>query len=112
MIDVSMFLAEMYPNDHWSVEGVPQNEAEYKRQVTWNSDNKQPTWEEIEVSWGLVNYKAEYRKVQELRQLAYSTEADPIYFQWQRNNGKTQQDWLGAIAAIEERFPYPPEPAS
>lgn len=38
---------------------------------------------------------------------AYAAEADPLFFKWQRGeDGVTEQEWLDAVAAIRERFPY------
>lgn len=39
--------------------------------------------------------KAEYREI-----------SDPIFFQWQRGE-KTEQDWLDAVTAINDKYPYP-----
>lgn len=38
------------------------------------------------------------------RRDAYTVEADPIFFKWQRNEA-TQQEWLDKIAEIKARFP-------
>jgi len=40
------------------------------------------------------------------RAQAYSSEADPLYFQWQRGEA-TQGDWLNKIAEIKQRYPMP-----
>lgn len=42
------------------------------------------------------------------RASAYSEEADPLYFKWQRNEG-TEQEWLDKVAEIRGRYPYPGE---
>lgn len=42
--------------------------------------------------------------VDELRQAAYTAEADPVFFKWQRGEA-TQQDWLDVIADIKARYP-------
>ncbi len=34
---------------------------------------------------------------------AYSIEADPLFFKWQREEG-TKQDWLDKVAEIQLRF--------
>jgi hypothetical protein len=37
---------------------------------------------------------------------AYTAEADPIFFQYQRGEA-TEQDWLDKIEEIRVRYPYP-----
>lgn len=39
-----------------------------------------------------------------LRQAAYQSESDPLYFKWQRGEA-TQEQWLDKIAAIKSRYP-------
>ncbi len=39
---------------------------------------------------------------------AYKTEADPLFFKYQRGE-TTEQEWLDKIEEIRERFPYPQE---
>lgn len=41
-----------------------------------------------------------------LRRAAYSAEADPIYFLWQRGEA-TQAEWLAKVAEIRARYPEP-----
>jgi hypothetical protein len=38
------------------------------------------------------------------RQLAYTAEADPLFFKWQRKE-VTKKDWTDKIAEIKSRFP-------
>jgi hypothetical protein len=40
-----------------------------------------------------------------LRKIAYPNQSDPIFFQWQRGL-KTEQEWLDAVAAVHEQYPY------
>ena len=40
------------------------------------------------------------------RQAAYTQEADPLFFKYQRGEA-TEQEWLDKIEEIRERFPYP-----
>jgi hypothetical protein len=49
----------------------------------------------------------EIEEVKRNRQAAYQAEADPIFFQAQREAGFKMEDWHAKIAEIEERFPYP-----
>jgi hypothetical protein len=43
-----------------------------------------------------------------LRQSAYATEADPLFFQWQAGEA-TQEEWLSKREEIRLRYPYPTE---
>lgn len=45
-------------------------------------------------------------KVETLRRVAYSLEADPLYFGWQRGEN-SEQAWLDKVAEIRDRHPYP-----
>jgi len=40
------------------------------------------------------------------RVLAYRHEADSLFFKWQRGEA-TEQEWLGKVQQIRERYPYP-----
>lgn len=40
------------------------------------------------------------------RRGAYITEADPLFFGWQRGEN-TEQAWLDKVAEIRDRYPYP-----
>jgi len=42
------------------------------------------------------------------RSAAYTAEADPIFFKWQRGEA-TEQEWLDKIEEIRARYPYPDE---
>jgi hypothetical protein len=49
---------------------------------------------------------ADFNKEQSNKRLAaYTLEADPIFFKWQRQQA-TQQEWLDKVAEIQARFPY------
>jgi len=52
----------------------------------------------------IQNESAEQIKQQ--RQSAYQTEADPIFFKWQRKEA-TEQEWLDKVAEIKNKFPKP-----
>lgn len=43
-------------------------------------------------------------QIDALRKAAYQSEADPLYFKWQRGES-TQQAWLDKIAEIRQRHP-------
>jgi hypothetical protein len=40
-----------------------------------------------------------------LRAKAYSTQSDPIFFEWQRDT-KTEQEWLDAVEQVKLQYPY------
>jgi hypothetical protein len=42
------------------------------------------------------------------RSAAYTAEADPLFFKYQRGEA-TEQEWLGKIEEIRARYPYPEE---
>lgn len=44
----------------------------------------------------------------ELRRAAFSAEADPIFFEWQRGES-TEQAWLNKVAEIRARYPATPD---
>jgi len=70
------------------------------------------TPEEIEEA-AIYNAAAHQRAVEDVnlqRRNAYQIESDPIYFQAQRGDTYTLDDWKAKIAEIDERFPYPEAP--
>lgn len=44
------------------------------------------------------------------RRSAYQLESDPIYFQAQRGDTYTLEDWKAKVSEIDERYPYPTAP--
>lgn len=45
---------------------------------------------------------------EQIRRMAYETEADPLFFKWQRGTA-TEQEWLDKVAEIKARYPDTPE---
>ena len=45
------------------------------------------------------------QKQSELREEQYKLKSDPIFFQFQRG-AKTEQEWLDAVAAVQDKYPY------
>lgn len=41
-------------------------------------------------------------------QVAYTQEADPLFFKWQAGES-TEQEWLAKRGEIRARYPYPEE---
>lgn len=58
--------------------------------------------DDYETPQQIAGYNAE-QKVK--RAEAYKEETDPMYFQAQRGD-ITEQEWLDAVDAIKERYPY------
>lgn len=65
------------------------------------------------LGWDIVDLSEEERtksitdfnNIQEVsRSIAYKTEADPLFFKWQRGEA-TQENWLAKIQEIKQRFP-------
>lgn len=52
-------------------------------------------------------YDRAVAEVNNQRRIAYQAESDPIYFQAQRGDTYTLEDWKAKIAEIDERYPYP-----
>lgn len=70
------------------------------------------TPEEIEerAIWEAGQHQRDIDAVTELRRFAYQQESDPIYFQAQRGDTYTLEDWKAKIAEIDARYPYPTAP--
>lgn len=43
-----------------------------------------------------------------MRSMAYTSEADPLFFKWQAGEG-TEQEWRAKREEIRGRYPYPEE---
>lgn len=78
--------------------------------ILWENDVKQPADAEIAKASSQGAYLRNIEEVKKIRQYAYMVEADPIFFQAQRNAGFKMDDWHSKIAEIEERYPYPEAP--
>ena len=57
-------------------------------------------------AWAAGAYDRELAQVQEARRQAYSRDADPLFFGYQRGEN-TEQDWLDAVQAVKDAHPYP-----
>lgn len=45
-------------------------------------------------------------EIKQDRRIAYASEADPIFFKWQRGEA-TEGDYLAAIQSVKDKYPYP-----
>lgn len=70
---------------------------------------------EVSIGWTLVgktwvrpddaNEEPDAPSVPDQRQLAYTQEADPLFFKVQRGEA-THEEWLAKVEEIRSRFPY------
>jgi len=60
--------------------------------------------------WEAGQHQRDIDTVNETRRQAYQAESDPIFFQWQRGQSYTEQDWKDKVAEIDARYPYPAAP--
>lgn len=74
--------------------------------LEWLDASPKPTEKELEALWPDVQFQAEYDLVSNARLAGYREVSDPIFFQFQRDE-KTKQEWLDAVASINEANPYP-----
>lgn len=90
---------EVYP-----VIQTPKPAADHTKNVTEETPNfVNGEWHQ---NWAVTD-----KPVEEINQIhkafrteAYITEADPLFFKWQRGEA-TEQEWLDKVAEIKTRFP-------
>ena len=64
-------------------------------------------WKYVAGEWvSPVTPQSEKARMEMLRRANYSVDSDPVFFEWQRGDA-TEQDWLDAVQAVKDRFPYP-----
>lgn len=100
-MDIALILTKEYPGAEWSLNG-----DSYSGLVWMSEDITKPTEEELSAAWDIVKYNSEVETIQGFRKVAYQNESDPIFFDWQRGE-VTEQEWLDAVQAIKDRYPYP-----
>jgi hypothetical protein len=98
--DYAAVLTAIRPGAAWSLDG-----DEYSG-LTWLDDSPKPTQKELDDAWPQVEYDRAYAAVEAERHAAYITDADPLFFKWQRGTG-TEQAWLDAVQAVKDAHPYP-----
>lgn len=103
MTDYAAVLTANYPDAEWTLEGDTYDG------LTWLSDTPKPSQAELDAAWSQVNYKQQVAEIEQTRRIAYETQSDPLFFEWQRGDG-TEQAWLDAVAAVKAANPYPPAP--
>ena len=98
-------LFHLVPNAQLVLRGEPQNADEYVNNVEWLDERPQPSWTDIETNRLIVEKKLANYATEQVRAAAYRSEADPLFFGWQRNEN-TEQEWLDKVAEIRARHPY------
>ena len=74
--------------------------------MTWLDDSPKPSQKELDAQWAEVQAELVRKQVEDQRKLAYQQETDPLFFQYQRGD-VTEQEWLDAVQAVKDRYPYP-----
>jgi len=101
--DYAAVLTANYRDAEWTLEG-----DDYAG-LTWLSDTPKPSQAELDAAWPQVQYQQQRAEIETQRRNAYTQEADPLFFSYQRGEA-TEQDWLDAVESIRTRFPYPEAP--
>jgi hypothetical protein len=104
-MDIPKILSKRYPGAQWTLNGDSYSG------LTWLSDGDAPTLAELEAEWAQVEYEVAYEAVQKARQAAYQATSDPVFFDFQRGE-VTEQDWLDAVQAVKDAYPYPVDPST
>ena len=103
MIDYTAVLTANYPGAQWTLNGDTYDG------LTWLSDTPKPTQAELDAAWPQVQYQQQRAEIETQRRNAYTQEADPLFFSYQRGE-VTEQEWLDAVESIRARYPYPEAP--
>lgn len=61
--------------------------------------------------WAAGEHQRQIDIVNDNRRSAYQNESDPIFFQAQRGDTYTLEDWKAKVAEIDLRYPYPEQPS-
>lgn len=103
MTDYIAVLVANYPGAQWSLSG-----NDYATLI-WHDDTPKPTQEELDAAWPQVQYQQQRAEIETQRRNAYTQEADPLFFSYQRGEA-TEQEWLDKVAEIKLAYPYPEAP--
>jgi hypothetical protein len=103
MINYALIIDSLYPSCNFVLVGNSYDG------LTWLSDTPKPSQEELDAAWPQVQYQQQRAEVEAQRRNAYTQEADPLFFSYQRGEA-TEQDWLDAVESIKARYPYPEAP--
>lgn len=103
MTDYAAVLSTNYPGAEWALDGNDYDTLQ------WFSDTPKPTQAELDAQWPQVQYANSCTQVETARRIAYETESDGLFFEWQRGDG-TEAAWREAVAKVKAANPYPPAP--
>ena len=103
--DYAAVLTAIRPDSLW---GMTDNDYSTLRWDESNADAK-PTKKELDAAWPQVEHDRAYAQVERERHAAYISDADPLFFKWQRGTG-TEQAWRDAVQAVKDAHPYPDAP--
>jgi hypothetical protein len=78
--------------------------------IFWENESKQPTAAAIAKAAPQGAHLREVAEIQQQRQAAYQTEADPIFFESQRDPAVKVETWQAKVEEIKARYPYPAKP--
>jgi hypothetical protein len=100
MVDYAAVLTAIRPGTSWILDG-----NSYAG-LTWLDESAKPSQAVLDAAWPTVQYDRAYAQVEQARHAAYITDADPLFFKWQRGTG-TEQAWRDAVQAVKDAHPYP-----
>jgi hypothetical protein len=103
MTDYAAVLTALYPDAEWTLNANDPN------QLVWLSEGDAPSQAELDAAWPQVQYDREYAQVEQARHAAYITDADPLFFKWQRGSG-SEEAWRDAVQVVKDAYPYPEAP--
>jgi len=98
-MDIPATLTHLYPGAQWTLSGDTYDG------LTWLEDTPAPSEAELLAAWPDVEVARANAAAAASRAVAYSAEADPLFFYWQAGEG-TEQAWLEKRAEIRDRYPY------
>jgi len=103
--DVVVALRHLYPgrDAEWLLRGDSVEGLE------WSLAESKPTQEDLESVLPAALYMLSRSRIEQERRNAYAEASDPVFFSWQRGEAE-QQDWLDAVKAVKDQYPYPPAP--
>jgi hypothetical protein len=104
-MDYAAVIAALYPDAR---AGIDNNDYATLR---WDESNTDPapSQADLEAAWPWVKYDKDYAQVEQDRRAAYTIDADPLFFKWQRGTG-TEQAWRDSVQAVKDAHPYPEPP--
>ena len=103
MTDYPAVLETLYPGAEWSLSGDSYDG------LVWHSEGEMPSQAELDAAWPQVKHDRAYAQVERDRHAAYISDADPLFFKWQRGTA-SEQAWLDAVQAVKDAHPYPDAP--